>query len=61
MLSEVSRRTAKKQPVAFLGWSPHWMTLEFNLTFLEDPERSGRVQARSGCSPGPASVTTTPI
>ncbi|WP_189080543.1 ABC transporter substrate-binding protein [Mangrovihabitans endophyticus] len=38
MLAEVERRAAKKQPVVFLGWSPHWMTLEWNLTFLDDPE-----------------------
>lgn len=38
MLAEVDRRAAKKQPVAFLGWSPHWMTIEWDLTFLEDPE-----------------------
>ena len=39
MLAEVDRRAAKKQPVAFLGWSPHWMTIQWNLTFLEDPEK----------------------
>jgi glycine betaine/proline transport system substrate-binding protein len=39
MLTEVERRVAKKQPVVFLGWSPHWMTLEFKLSFLGDPEQ----------------------
>ena len=39
MLAEVDRRAAKKQPVAFLGWSPHWMTIEYDITFLEDPEK----------------------
>ncbi|MDY7087207.1 MAG: ABC transporter substrate-binding protein [Actinomycetota bacterium] len=38
MLAEVERRAAKKQPVAFLGWSPHWMTIQWKLTFLDDPE-----------------------
>lgn len=39
MLAEVDRRAARNQPVVFLGWSPHWMTIEWNLTFLEDPEK----------------------
>jgi glycine betaine/proline transport system substrate-binding protein len=39
MLAEVDRRAAKKQPVAFLGWSPHWMTIQWKLTFLEDPKK----------------------
>jgi glycine betaine/proline transport system substrate-binding protein len=38
MLAEVSRRADKGQPVVFLGWSPHWMTIEWDLTFLEDPQ-----------------------
>lgn len=54
MLAEVSRRAAKKQPVAFLGWSPHWMNLQFELHFLDDPQQvwpgAGeiRVLARAG-------------
>ncbi|MCM4083838.1 ABC transporter substrate-binding protein [Paractinoplanes hotanensis] len=54
MLAEVERRAAKKQPVAFLGWSPHWMTIQWKLNFLEDPEKvwpgAGqiRVLTRSG-------------
>jgi glycine betaine/proline transport system substrate-binding protein len=39
MLAEVERRSARKQPVVFLGWSPHWMTIEFKLQFLEDPQK----------------------
>lgn len=38
MLTEVERRAARQEPVIFLGWSPHWMTPEFDLNFLEDPE-----------------------
>jgi glycine betaine/proline transport system substrate-binding protein len=39
MLAEVSRRAAQNKPVVFLGWSPHWMTIEWKLQFLEDPEK----------------------
>ncbi|MGN9843205.1 ABC transporter substrate-binding protein [Nonomuraea sp. H19] len=38
MLAEVSRHAAKQQPIAFLGWSPHWMTIDYKLVFLEDPQ-----------------------
>jgi glycine betaine/proline transport system substrate-binding protein len=38
MLAEVTRRVDRDQPVVFLAWSPHWMTVEWELTFLEDPE-----------------------
>ena len=39
MLAEVDRRVAQNKPVVFLGWSPHWMTIEWDLTFLADPEK----------------------
>jgi len=39
MLAEVTRRAAKKQPVVFLGWSPHWMTVEWKTNFLDDPQK----------------------
>jgi glycine betaine/proline transport system substrate-binding protein len=38
MLAEVSRLAAKKEPIVFLGWSPHWMTSEYQLHFLDDPQ-----------------------
>ena len=38
MLAEVTRRADKQQPVVFLGWSPHWMTVQWKLTFLADPQ-----------------------
>ncbi|MDQ3404933.1 MAG: ABC transporter substrate-binding protein [Actinomycetota bacterium] len=39
MLAEVSRRAAKREPIVFLGWSPHWMTAEWDLRFLADPQK----------------------
>ncbi|GAB3140625.1 glycine betaine ABC transporter substrate-binding protein [Microbispora hainanensis] len=39
MLAEVTRRTAKHQPIVFLGWSPHWMTIDFKLVFMDDPQK----------------------
>ena len=38
MLTQVERSQSSGQPIVFLGWSPHWMTVEFKATFLEDPE-----------------------
>ncbi len=38
MLSEVERRTSERKPVVFLGWSPHWMNVEWNLHYLDDPQ-----------------------
>jgi glycine betaine/proline transport system substrate-binding protein len=34
MLSEVSRKYAKKQPIVFLGWKPHPMNIEFHIKYL---------------------------
>ncbi|MEJ3653440.1 ABC transporter substrate-binding protein [Actinomycetes bacterium KLBMP 9759] len=49
MLAEVSRRAAARQPIVFLGWSPHWMTTEYELHFLDDPQSvwAGAGQVRS--------------
>ena len=49
MLAEVSRRAAAGEAIVFLGWSPHWMTSEFSLHFLDDPQSvwPGAGQVRS--------------
>jgi glycine betaine/proline transport system substrate-binding protein len=39
MLAEVDRRVAKDKPVVFLGWEPHWMNVEWDLVYLEDPDK----------------------
>jgi glycine betaine/proline transport system substrate-binding protein len=38
MLAEVDRHAASGKPIVFLGWSPHWMTTEYDLHFLDDPQ-----------------------
>lgn len=39
MLAEVERRVARDKPVVFLGWEPHWMNVEWDLVYLEDPDK----------------------
>jgi glycine betaine/proline transport system substrate-binding protein len=34
MLAEVRRAVARQQPIVFLGWEPHPMNAEFDLTYL---------------------------
>ena len=38
MLAQVSKSHKAGEPIVFLAWSPHWMTVEFDTVFLEDPE-----------------------
>ncbi|GAB2518987.1 ABC transporter substrate-binding protein [Nocardiopsis aegyptia] len=38
MLGEVERRADEQEPVVFLGWEPHWMNVQWDLVYLEDPE-----------------------
>lgn len=38
MLAEVEKRAKQKKPVVFLGWEPHWMNIEWDLVYLDDPE-----------------------
>ncbi|KZX96677.1 MAG: choline ABC transporter substrate-binding protein [Sulfitobacter sp.] len=35
MLAQVQRATRKEEPVVFLGWEPHPMNANFDLTYLE--------------------------
>jgi glycine betaine/proline transport system substrate-binding protein len=37
MLAQVEKFDAAGKPIVFLGWSPHWMTVQFKTVFLEDP------------------------
>ena len=38
MMSQVESDIRNEQWVAFLGWEPHWMNVDFDIRYLEDPE-----------------------
>jgi glycine betaine/proline transport system substrate-binding protein len=38
MLAAVRNAINRNNWIVFLGWSPHWMNTEFDMTYLDDPE-----------------------
>lgn len=38
MLSAASDAISHEAPIVWVGWTPHWMNLELEMRFLEDPE-----------------------
>jgi glycine betaine/proline transport system substrate-binding protein len=38
MLTQVEKAQNAGDPIVFLAWSPHWMTVQFKTVFLDDPE-----------------------
>lgn len=38
MLAQVEKAEKAGDPIVFLGWSPHWMTVQFDTVFLDDPD-----------------------
>lgn len=38
MMVQVGKRAADHKKVVFIGWRPHWMNIEYDLKYLEDPE-----------------------
>jgi len=38
MLAQVQHSMDKKEWIVFQGWQPHWMNVEFDMKYLEDPE-----------------------
>lgn len=38
MLSELKRAYEAREPIVFLGWSPHWMNVEYRFYYLDDPK-----------------------
>ena len=63
MLAEVTRAASRDKPVVFLGWSPHWMNVEWGLVYLDDPDHvwpgAGeiRVLVREGLGKDDANLT----
>jgi len=39
MMVALGKATKNKKWMAFLGWEPHWMNLEYDIKYLEDPEK----------------------
>lgn len=37
MLAEVRRATQEERWIVFSAWKPHWMNIEFDIKYLEDP------------------------
>jgi glycine betaine/proline transport system substrate-binding protein len=37
MLSELGKAYEMREPIVFLGWSPHWMNTRYDFRYLEDP------------------------
>jgi glycine betaine/proline transport system substrate-binding protein len=64
MLAQVEKLTADGKPVVFLGWSPHWMTVQFKTVFLEDPQKvwggAGEIRTvtRSGFAESAPAINT---
>ncbi|MGI9048241.1 MAG: glycine betaine ABC transporter substrate-binding protein, partial [Rubrobacteraceae bacterium] len=38
MLAQLQKSYKDKQPIIFLAWSPHWMNVKYDITYLKDPK-----------------------
>lgn len=38
MLSATSNAISRETPIVWVGWTPHWMNLELDMRYLEDPK-----------------------
>lgn len=38
MLTELDRAYKQREPIVFLGWSPHWMNEKYDFRYLKDPK-----------------------
>lgn len=38
MLWELDKKYKAKEPIVFLGWSPHWMNAKYDFHYLDDPK-----------------------
>ncbi len=39
MMAALGKATKNNEWIAFLGWEPHWMNLEYDIKYLDDPEK----------------------
>ena len=39
MLSQLDKAIKHRQPIVFIGWTPHWMFVKYKLKFLSDPKK----------------------
>ncbi len=46
MMSQVASDIRNGQWIAFLGWEPHWMNVDFDIRYLKDPENLWVMPAR---------------
>ncbi|MGH3094992.1 MAG: glycine betaine ABC transporter substrate-binding protein [Streptosporangiales bacterium] len=52
MLTQLQRKYAKKEPIVFVAWSPHWMNTRFDFHYLKDPKDA------QGIYNNPSRITT---
>ena len=52
MLSELDKKYSAKEPIVFLGWSPHWMNSKYDFHYLDDPKNL------QGAFDDPSRITT---
>ena len=38
MLAQLQKSYKDKAPIIFLAWSPHWMNVKYDITYLKDPK-----------------------
>ena len=38
MLAQLQKSYKSKDPIIFLAWSPHWMNVKYDITYLKDPK-----------------------
>lgn len=52
MLTELKHKYAKKEPIVFVAWSPHWMNTRYDFHYLDDPKDA------QGSFADPSKITT---
>ena len=39
LMAQIDKSINEEEWIVFVGWRPHWMNAEYNLKYLEDPDR----------------------